>query len=320
MPVSESFVSGFKSVVEALVKQADAPGKGVHDPFYTPGEYDPALHPRSQAVENDPGFGPVARFGSNAEKHWQGFVNTGVMPTADKSWLTKYIIDMDRSKPENKPLFDALISGIKAHKDVIDDTQHGVAAKHLAGSEGFEGTAYKPLPNSNWTYGYGFEYKPDENWHMSDQRVQEGDTISEEDAKKYLSQLTKDKLEHVKKVLGNKTYNRLDYGQRAALASVDYNVGGGLKSKWNLVKDLKNGLNFNEVAGRSMPSISGKYIDGVKHTIRGLVNRRLRDLAAAGVPAENVVLGQAETAVNPDSYKSVQDNVKKLTGNDTFDF
>ena len=68
-----------------------------------------------------------------------------------------------------------------------DDAVLNGVDEFLIEKESFKPEAYRvQLPNGNfsdWTYGYGFEFKGDEQT-----RVQEGDTITKEEARPLLRQ------------------------------------------------------------------------------------------------------------------------------------
>lgn len=85
----------------------------------------------------------------------------------------------------------------------------------IADEEGFKDTAYKPLPTDRWTYGYGTTYK------LDGSQVQEGDTITEEDAETILSQT----IDSLATKLSYMTNPNCTQQQFDAFLSLCYNCG-----------------------------------------------------------------------------------------------
>ena len=295
-----------------FVKKADPPHKGVNSPFYSPGEYDPALDPEIFAYQ------PKARKKgilvplpkSRAGKEWGRILDRGSYIDPTKTMTGQYLAWLPDT-PENADKRRALSVDLNSY---ISTISRDVAARLIAGGEDYKKDAYKPLKNSNWTYGYGFEYKPDENWHMSKVRVGPGDTISREDANKYLKQLTWDMLEKAR--VGTKDWNTATYGERAALASYLYNKAGNVFLPSIADRLKKGGESLAKIIGEEFP----KFVKAKGIPIPGLVNRRLKEIAAAGVPDDQVVMSPAANTVDHISYEQAKKDSPALTRKDMFNY
>jgi GH24 family phage-related lysozyme (muramidase) len=295
-----------------FVKKADPPHKGVNSPFYAPGEFDPMLDPEIFAYQ------PVPRKrgvllpleNSRAGKEWTRILNRGSYIDPSKTMTGRYLSWLPDT-PENANKRRSLSVDLNSY---ISTISRDVAANLIAGGEGYRKDAHRPLKNSNWTYGYGFEYKPDENWHMSGIRVGPGDTISREDANKYLKQLTWDMLEKARS--GTKDWNTATYGERAALASYLYNKKGN-KFLPSIARRLKaGGEALSKIIGEEFP----KFVKANGIPIAGLVNRRLHDMAAAGVPDDHVVMSPASKEVKHISWEQAKRERPALTRKDRFNY
>jgi GH24 family phage-related lysozyme (muramidase) len=295
-----------------FTKKADPPHKGVNSPFYSPGEYDPAIDPEIFAYQ------PRAREkgvllplpNSRAGKEWGMILDRGSYIDPTKTRTGQYLAWLPDTQ-ENADKRRALSVDLNGE---ISNISRDVAANLIAGGEGYRKAAYKPLKNSNWTYGYGFEYKPDANWHMSSVRVGPGDTISREDANKYLRQLTWDMLEKAR--AGTKDWNTATYGERAALASYLYNKAGN-KFLPSIARRLKaGGEALSKIIGEEFP----KFVKANGIPLAGIVNRRLHDVAAAGVPDDQVVISPAANTVNHISYEQAKRERPTLTRKDRFNY
>lgn len=295
-----------------FVKKADPPNKGVNSPFYAPGEFDPMLDPEIFAYQ------PKARKkgvllplpNSRAGKEWGRILDRGSYIDPTKTMTGQYLAWLPDTQ-ENADKRRALSVDLNGE---ISSISRDVAANLIAGGEGYRKNAHRPLKNSNWTYGYGFEYKPDENWHMSKVRVGPGDTISREDANKYLKQLTWDMLE--KAHAGTKDWNTATYGERAALASYLYNKKGN-KFLSSIAGRLKaGGEALSKIIGEEFP----KFVKANEIPIAGLVNRRLHEMAAAGVPDDQVVMSPASKEVKHISWEQAKRESPALTRKDRFNY
>lgn len=295
-----------------FMKKADPPHKGVNSPFYSPGEYDPMLDPEIFAYQ------PVPRKrgvllplkNSRAGKEWTRILDRGAYIDPSKTMTGRYLSWLPDT-PENADKRRALSVDLNPY---ISTVSRDVAARLIAGGEDYKKNAYKPLKNSNWTYGYGFEYKPDENWHMSKVRVGPGDTISREDANKYLKQLTWDMLEKAR--VGTKDWNTATYGERAALASYLYNKAGNVFLPSIADRLKKGGESLAKIIGEEFP----KFVKAKGIPIPGLVNRRLKEIAAAGVPDDQVVMSPAANSVDHISYDQAKKDSPALTRKDMFNY
>lgn len=116
--------------------------------------------------------------------------------------------------------------------------------------EGFRSNAYECSKN-HWVYGYGSAYKL--NW----ERVREGDTISQGDADKLLTQRIAEAEKTIDRLVKKNIRKKLTRNQRNALISWIYNFGSGNFAKSELLKKL----NQNDFDGAAR-----EILDGTKHS------------------------------------------------------
>ena len=127
--------------------------------------------------------------------------------------------------------------------------------------EGCKLTAYK-CPAGIWTIGYGNTY------YSNGSKVQEGDTITQEQAENLLSIILTPYQNAVKEL----TKNTLNDNQNASVISFAYNVGiANLKSSTLLKLILKNPNDLN------IKTEFMKWNKAAGKTLVGLTNRRMTE-------------------------------------------
>jgi lysozyme len=111
-----------------------------------------------------------------------------------------------------------------------------------------------------WTIGWGSIYNYDEN-----RSVEEGDTITQEQADRYLRIEATKNLQDVNDLVKVP----LNKNQQIALASFVYNEGIGAFQSSTLLKQLNQGILISQVADQF-----DRWIYANGHVNNGLVNRR----------------------------------------------
>ena len=143
-----------------------------------------------------------------------------------------------------------------------DDAVLNGVDEFLIEKESFKPEAYRvQLPNGNfsdWTYGYGFEFKGDEQT-----RVQEGDTITKEEARPLLRQKTQRIHEFFKKY---PAYEQMTPAQKVGVISFGFNNG------INVFDDPDN------------PNIRGALDSGNMDNIQYWMRQFMRDSSGQIVP------------------------------------
>lgn len=131
--------------------------------------------------------------------------------------------------------------------------------KFISSMEGCKLTAYKPLPTDRWTIGYGATY-------LNGQPVEEGETISQEQADKLLGSDV-DKLAATiskTRIPANVTANEFD-----AVVSLVYNIG------FTNFKNSATGKLF--YAGLTISEKFPMWNRSGGETVPGLVIRRIKE-------------------------------------------
>lgn len=259
-----------------LTKKADPRFKGVHDPRYVAGVFDPAIH-------NDTSRANSVHFDSPEGKSLLAYRDTG---SASK---LNYIYDMLRYFQNNDPkayqmhkarllpMINATTKNVKQHtKDLSTDAikmwESFRSNPYQAKIKGKNGQIVLDKP----TIGYGTT--------VIDGKTVTMDTapITKERATQLLQDwITQKTLPDLRAAYGSLLEN-MTHGQRAALTSLGYNSPKSMNPTKSIVQRIRNGEDVGTVIAEEFPHWNKVRDENKKKVVSpGLTNRRNKEISLA---------------------------------------